>query len=214
MARQLLLLLLGAVLCAAGSVTVLTDASFEHSTQAATGATTGDWLVHFHRGACSTCRNVDTALDKLAPAFARGQTRVQFARVDCSGDGKETCKRFDVTSYPTVLLLHQGRVHALKASPTEAALQAFAKGGWRDTPSSPVPPPPAWWAQLLGQLRARAEGLLAEYQVDRHMKDYQALLNSKPLPLILTFFGGFTLGALVLLFLYILCAGGPKPHAD
>lgn len=27
----------------------LTDASFEHLTQAATGATTGDWFIMFHK---------------------------------------------------------------------------------------------------------------------------------------------------------------------
>lgn len=33
---------------------VLTDASFEHDTQASTGATTGDWFVLFHNTSCPT----------------------------------------------------------------------------------------------------------------------------------------------------------------
>ena len=45
--RSLVLLLVA--LCASATATVhqLTDSSFEHDTQAATGATTGDWLVFF-----------------------------------------------------------------------------------------------------------------------------------------------------------------------
>lgn len=37
---------------AASEVVVLTDANFEHLTQAATGATTGDWLVAFKAPWC------------------------------------------------------------------------------------------------------------------------------------------------------------------
>ena len=33
----------------------LSDTSFEHLTQAATGATTGDWLVHFFKVSYSCC---------------------------------------------------------------------------------------------------------------------------------------------------------------
>jgi hypothetical protein len=45
--RSFVLLLVA--LCASATATVhqLTDSSFEHDTQAATGATTGDWLVFF-----------------------------------------------------------------------------------------------------------------------------------------------------------------------
>ena len=38
----------GAVVSANENVVVLTDANFEHDTQATTGSTTGRWLVVFH----------------------------------------------------------------------------------------------------------------------------------------------------------------------
>ena len=44
----LVLCFLGAVVCANANVAVLTDANFEHDTQATTGSTTGRWLVVFH----------------------------------------------------------------------------------------------------------------------------------------------------------------------
>ena len=33
---------------------ILTDGTFEHDTQASTGATTGDWFVLFHNTSCTT----------------------------------------------------------------------------------------------------------------------------------------------------------------
>ena len=46
----------------------LTDSTFEHLTQAATGATTGDWLVMFFTEECSLCRRLTAALETVACA--------------------------------------------------------------------------------------------------------------------------------------------------
>ena len=42
------LCLLGALVAGNADVAVLTDANFEHDTQATTGSTTGRWLILFH----------------------------------------------------------------------------------------------------------------------------------------------------------------------
>jgi hypothetical protein len=47
-AAPLLVLLLLVPASTASEVVTLTDESFEHLTQAATGATTGDWFVKFY----------------------------------------------------------------------------------------------------------------------------------------------------------------------
>ncbi|KAJ7393769.1 hypothetical protein OS493_003428 [Desmophyllum pertusum] len=49
------------------AVQILNDASFEHLTQASTGATTGDWLIVFsfteRDPECERCKKADEAIE-------------------------------------------------------------------------------------------------------------------------------------------------------
>ena len=45
---------------------ILTDATFEHDTQASTGATTGDWFVLFHSTDCGTKTLVESNWETAA----------------------------------------------------------------------------------------------------------------------------------------------------
>ena len=53
----------------------LTDNTFEHLTQAATGATTGDWLVMFYTPSCVLCARLTATMETLACKY-RGRMNV------------------------------------------------------------------------------------------------------------------------------------------
>ena len=50
----------------ASHVVDLTSDSFEHLTQAATGATTGDWLVEFYAPWCGHCKHLAPVYEDVA----------------------------------------------------------------------------------------------------------------------------------------------------
>lgn len=54
-----------------GGAVVLTEANFEHLTQAASGATTGDWFVKFYAPWCGHCQRLAPAWDELAEGASR-----------------------------------------------------------------------------------------------------------------------------------------------
>ena len=73
------LLTTGAAATDDSNVIVLTTETFEHQTQAATGATTGDWLVEFYAPWCGHCK-------KLLPIFeetADGMYGVAMLQLRC-----------------------------------------------------------------------------------------------------------------------------------
>ncbi len=79
----------------------LIDDNFEHLTQAATGATTGDWLVQFFREDCQECERQRARLEGLA-CILKG--RVNVAMVDKGSRGAVTGRRFGVQKLPEYIL--------------------------------------------------------------------------------------------------------------
>ncbi|CEM09881.1 unnamed protein product [Vitrella brassicaformis CCMP3155] len=152
------LLLLGTADVATGdstaksAVRVLTDANFEHDTQASSGATTGDWFIEFYANWCGHCQRLQPTWEELA---ANLKGRVVVAKVDCDAN-TSTRSRFNIQGFPTLLLLRQGRMYEYKGARDLAALEAFATGGYKKTPGKPVPPPES----LLDQLKKEAMLLL------------------------------------------------------
>ncbi|XP_037082428.1 thioredoxin domain-containing protein-like [Pollicipes pollicipes] len=119
-------------------VVALNDASFEHLTQASTGATTGDWLVMFHGLSCDRCEALESRLQGVA---AKLRNRVMVAKVSSETDGRETAKRFGVApTQMTILFFRQGVVYTYDVSRLDlTSLSAFAVGLYKDAPSRPVP---------------------------------------------------------------------------
>merc|ERR1719295_1029955 len=62
----------------------LTDSSFEHLTQAATGATTGDWFVLFSSSKCRLCKRMTAALETVA-CNNRGRSNVARVEIETTG---------------------------------------------------------------------------------------------------------------------------------
>ena len=71
----------------------LTDSTFEHQTQAATGATTGDWLVMFFTSSCQLCNRLTAALETVA---CRHRGRSSVARINKETHGEKTGRRFEL----------------------------------------------------------------------------------------------------------------------
>ena len=72
--------------------TALRAQNFEHLTQAATGATSGDWLVKFCKSSVSRCSRVESTWTKLSAQLAasrdaKGMPRINVATVDTTDSG-------------------------------------------------------------------------------------------------------------------------------
>ena len=96
-------------------VQVLNDKNFEKITQATTGSTTGSWFIKFYAPWCGHCKTVEPhfieASNKMSADLAEGGNNILLAEVDCTNaNSKKTCKRLGVASYPTILLLMQGKM--------------------------------------------------------------------------------------------------------
>lgn len=62
----------------------LTDDSFEHLTQASTGATTGDWLVMFYSTDCVDCQRLQARWEAVG---AELKSRMNVARINRQTQG-------------------------------------------------------------------------------------------------------------------------------
>merc|ERR1719421_1742698 len=93
----LLLTLCCTALAEEGSEVITLNAeNFEHLTQAATGATTGDWLIKFYAPWCGHCK-------KLAPVWEDVASRlvgeINVAKVDVS-QNRNLGTRFGIKGFP------------------------------------------------------------------------------------------------------------------
>lgn len=79
----------------------LTDATFEHLTQASTGATTGDWLVFFYSQKCVECQRLNALWEGVGADL---KLRMNTARVNIETGGVDTGKRFGVEKTPEFIL--------------------------------------------------------------------------------------------------------------
>ena len=126
----------------------LTDETFEHHTQAATGATTGPWMVMFYAPWCGACRHFAPDFDTLAESYS-GEGLPSYAKVDCDGAGAGTCRRFHIRSYPTVkffmsekMVQHQGvRSVPMLKQWIDTQMEQISEVG------DPVSPPLSWWTE-------------------------------------------------------------------
>jgi protein disulfide-isomerase-like protein len=102
----------------------LTDATFEHDTQAATGGTTGDWFVEFHAPWCGHCKTLAPVWSELS-AWARDERiPISLAAVDATVHTR-TARRFDVRSFPALRLISRGKVYDYNGPRSLESLQSF-----------------------------------------------------------------------------------------
>jgi len=125
--------------CQDPTVKALNDETFEHLTQAATGATTGDWLIMFTRGTCVNSQRLQAVFEAAACEL---KFRVNAARIDKSGDGGVTARRFAVSDTPSFILFRHGKLYRYELTTfTVQSLVDFATNFYRNSKSEAVPIP-------------------------------------------------------------------------
>jgi len=137
MAKLVLIFLLLNVILVSGELILLDDDSFEHLTQASTGATTGDWVVLMTPGdgKCEKCVTSETELEKVRQdENFRGSLNV--AKMDIKAS-RITFRRFKVTK-PTIMFFRLGHQWNYGGALTYESLKKFLKDGYSRQSSRPV----------------------------------------------------------------------------
>jgi len=107
----------------------LSDQNFEHLTQAATGATTGDWFIFFYSADCVLCQRLYAVWEAVGAKLKR---RLNVARVNRLEAGISTAKRFGIKESPEFIFLRQGKVYRYKSKTyTPKSFIDFAETGYR-----------------------------------------------------------------------------------
>eukprot|EP00927_Polykrikos_kofoidii_P049654 TRINITY_DN43691_c0_g1_i1.p1 TRINITY_DN43691_c0_g1~~TRINITY_DN43691_c0_g1_i1.p1 ORF type:complete len:178 (+),score=42.96 TRINITY_DN43691_c0_g1_i1:76-534(+) len=130
----------------ASSLQVFTDATFEHDTQASTGATTGTWLVAFGEAGCARCDQIYEEIEEQSEGLR--EAYILSARVD-KANGAKLWKRFAIKETPTVLLFKQGKMYrhdVQKGNILQFATEA-GDGGVK------VPPEPSFLDELVANAK-------------------------------------------------------------
>ena len=129
----------------------LTDATFEHDTQASTGSTTGDWFVFFGAPWCGHCKKLTPQFNEAAKLVNEQHLPVSFAKVDCTTD-TSTCKRFGVKGYPTLYYISRGRMAKYSGARDAHSIVSWVSSnpvsGSAEQDSMPVPAPLGWWTWI------------------------------------------------------------------
>lgn len=128
----------------------LNDDTFEHLTQAASGATTGDWFIMFYRDDCEACLKFQAKWEYVASQL---KGRTNLAKVNIMLDGISTASRFKVEKVPFFLFFRLGKYYIYDIPNLESkALQDFASGWYKNAKSETVPSPSTPFDELVDQV--------------------------------------------------------------
>jgi protein disulfide-isomerase-like protein len=141
----LLVVLLAWAFLASAEVIELNNANFEKLTQAATGATTGDWLVKFYAPWCGHCKTMAPTFDKVAEEL---EGVVNVARVDVMKN-RDLGTRFEIKGFPTVKMISKGNVYSFSGKRDFQTLVDFATGGFAISNPEPVPGELGWFGEIM-----------------------------------------------------------------
>lgn len=156
----------------------LTDSTFEHLTQAATGATTGDWLVMFFTPGCELCTRLTAALETVG---CQQRGRASVASVNKETYGEKTGRRFELGlgDQPDIILFRLGRMYRYTIDKFDPeSLLSFMNGFYKNYPAESIPLPKSPFDDLVQ--------LCVDY-----LKEYPLLVGgcvSMPILLCLAFF--------------------------
>lgn len=120
-------------------VQYLNDETFEHLTQASTGATTGDWLVFFHGAACKDEKQDLQGKAETIAAKVKDRTNVAMVNMD---ESPELLERFKLKECPSIILFRQGKMYRYRfIEITVQYLEKFVNGWFKNSKTETVPSP-------------------------------------------------------------------------
>ncbi|BBN18166.1 hypothetical protein MPTK1_8g00250 [Marchantia polymorpha subsp. ruderalis] len=128
------------------SLRVLTDDNFEHDTQAATGQTTGLWLVLFWTQPSVPCRDAEATLLQVFTKLKDGHLLV--AGVNISANPR-TVKRFSVHEVPLLLFFRDRHMYKYKGHWAAMNIINFVKEGYKSVSKEEVPKEITYYDELL-----------------------------------------------------------------
>ncbi|KAG7670641.1 hypothetical protein Ndes2526B_g00428 [Nannochloris sp. 'desiccata'] len=122
---------------AASALKTLTADNFEHDTQAATGQTTGVWLIRFCTFSSAPCQSMQDEWEELAEEMLEEQ--IFLADIDADASPR-LAERFQITTNPTYILLRNRKMYTKGPSTGIEELKNWALKDWQQTLDSMVPP--------------------------------------------------------------------------
>jgi hypothetical protein len=106
------------------TIVTLTDESFEHTTQASTGQTTGSWLVWFYSNSNHPSQQEQeqeqqpiTFVDSFPPLETWMEQHVIVASIHADTVGSQTTKRLGIETIPSFVYFHKGQMYLIPPPP-------------------------------------------------------------------------------------------------
>mmetsp|Transcript_28705 Transcript_28705/g.29046 ORF Transcript_28705/g.29046 Transcript_28705/m.29046 type:complete len:219 (-) Transcript_28705:369-1025(-) len=161
-------------------VVTLTDATFEHETQATTGSTTGSWLILFKTDTCTHCTRLISEFTELTsePELQDDSLDNVFGIIDIDTNPK-TIKRFQIDTIPTFLYLRKGKMYEYVYSSRREgyeSLKGFLLDGYNTEEEKTIPPPPGLMDELGKILIVGLNALVDSAYGNRGTVGYAALV--------------------------------------
>jgi thiol-disulfide isomerase/thioredoxin len=157
-----LLAILGTV---RSEVAFLNDDSFEHQTQASTGATTGSWLIMMGTATgCSACATLKPMFEELGQDEELYDNSIVLGNVDVN-ESPSTAMRFGIQTIPSLLYLHKKKLYRFPVDVERSveSMKEFVLQHYEKSPAEDIPPPPAAVDQFLDVWKKLQESGLLFY---------------------------------------------------
>lgn len=156
----------GSQYLAAAEVAHLTDANFEHQTQASTGATTGSWFILFGSSSCASCSELKPIWEELSMDEVLYENSIVLGSVDVN-ESPTTAMRFGIQKIPAFLYLHKKKLYRFPADGerTGEELKDFVLSKYSHSFSEDIPAPPSAMDQIQDVLVKLSDGGMMFYAI-------------------------------------------------